>query len=105
MTDFSPVMTPVDLLKPLPSAPSASDAAKRSAIAQSSKAFESSFLSSMLGHMFEGISTAPPFGGGPGETAFKSFMMDAMAKQISNAGGIGVAASIQREMLKLQGMS
>ena len=31
--------------------------------------------------------------------------MDAFGKQITKSGGIGVAASVQREMLKMQGLS
>jgi Rod binding domain-containing protein len=54
--------------------------------------------------MFEGVSTDGPFGGA-GEGAFRSFLMDAFAQQITKAGGVGVAASVQREMLKMQGMT
>jgi hypothetical protein len=32
-------------------------------------------------------------------------LTDAMAKQVVRTGGIGVAASVEREMLKLQGLS
>ena len=59
----------------------------------------------MLGTMFEGVSTSAPFGGGQGEEAFKSFLMDAFAKQMTKAGGVGITASVQREMLKMQGLS
>ena len=31
--------------------------------------------------------------------------MDAIGKKVSQSGGIGVAASVQREMLKLQGLT
>jgi len=31
--------------------------------------------------------------------------MDAIGKKVVQAGGIGVAASVQHEMLKLQGLS
>ena len=59
----------------------------------------------MLRQMFEGVDTAGPFGGGQGEAMFKSFLTDAMAKQMTKSGGIGVAAAVQREMLKMQGLS
>jgi Rod binding domain-containing protein len=36
---------------------------------------------------------------------FKSFLTEAMAKKMSAAGGVGVAASVQREMLKMQGLN
>jgi Rod binding domain-containing protein len=59
----------------------------------------------MLQQMFDGVETAPPFGGGPGEAMFKSFLTDAMGKQMAKAGGVGVADDVAREMLKLQGLS
>lgn len=83
-----------------------SEAAKRAAIAKSSKDFEASFLSVMLGQMFQGVNKADgPFSGGAGEEAFKSFMTDAMAKQVVRSGGVGIAPAVQKEMLKLQGLS
>jgi len=78
--------------------------AKRSQIKQAAQAFEATFLSSMLQNMFEGVDTSAPFGGGQGEEMFKSFETEAMAKQMAKAGGIGIAAQVQREMLKMQGL-
>jgi flagellar protein FlgJ len=88
-----------------PTEPSAAETAKRAAIAKSSKDFEASFLSVMLGQMFKDVNTSAPFGGGPGEDAFKSFMTDAMAKQVVKSGGVGLASAVQKEMLKLQGLN
>ena len=62
-------------------------------------------LSNMLGQMFEGVSTDGPFGGGQGEGVFRSLLMDAFAQQITKSGGVGVGAAVQREMLKMQGLS
>ena len=83
----------------------ASESFKRAQIAKSAKDFEASFLSVMMGQMFQGDSLKGPFSGGQGEDAFKSFMSDAMAKQVVRSGGIGMAAIVQKEMLKLQGLS
>ena len=110
MTPLSSMSSSVDLLKPLAGvtagvAMSASEQAKRAAIKQSAQAFEASFLSNALGLMSEGVTVSEPFGGGAGEQAFKSFLNEAMAKQIVKKGGIGVAASVQREMLKMQGLT
>jgi peptidoglycan hydrolase FlgJ len=77
---------------------------KRAQIAETAKNFEASFMSVMMQQMFEGVKTSEPFGGGNGEAMFKSMMSDAMSKQVSKAGGIGLASSIQREMLKMQGL-
>jgi Rod binding domain-containing protein len=55
--------------------------------------------------MFAGLSTEAPFGGGDGEAMFKSFLTDAIAKQAAKQGGLGISDTVQREMLKLQGLS
>ena len=103
MADLTAAAVSPTLLTPT-AQPSAAEMAKRGQIKQTSKAFESSFLSVMLQQMFEGTDTPAPFGGGPGESMFKSFLTQAMADKISARGGIGVAASVQREMLNLQGL-
>ena len=96
-------------LKPLQAgagvSPGSTEAVKRAAIDKTSHAFEASFLSAMFGQMFEGVKTAPPFGGGEGETAFRSFLTDAMGKAVTQRGGIGLSKAISREMLKMQGLS
>jgi Rod binding domain-containing protein len=103
MTDMQALsVTPT--LAQAPPAASAAEMAKRGEIKQTAQKFESSFLSVMMQQMFEGVDTAAPFGGGPGEAMFKSFMTDAMANQMTKAGGIGIADSVSREMLKLQGL-
>ena len=83
----------------------AADLAKRSKIRDAAQAFESQFLSQMLQQMFAGVPTDGPFGGGFGEEMFRSVMTDAMAKQMTKAGGIGLANTVQREILKMQGLS
>lgn len=101
------IAAPTDLLlAQTPSATSTADlAAKKRKIAETAQAFEASFLSSMFKPMFDGIKTDGPFGGGQGEAMFRSFLTDALAKQTTKAGGIGLADTVQREMLKLQGLS
>jgi Rod binding domain-containing protein len=82
----------------------APDVAKRAEIRESAQKFEASFLSIMMQQMFAGLKTDGPFGGGPGEEMFRSVLTDAMAKQVSRTGGIGVSAAVEREMLKMQGL-
>ena len=103
MADLSAAVVPPSLNQPT-AAPSAEELAKRGQITQTAKKFEASFLSIMLQQMFEGTQTSAPFGGGPGEQMFQSFMADAMAKKMVQSGGVGLAASVQREMLKMQGL-
>ena len=104
MTDLSAQVLPYNLLAPTTAAPVAGVGASKAQIATTAQSFESSFLSNMLGQMFEGVSTDGPFGGGAGEGAFRSFLMDAFAQQITKSGGVGIASAVQREMLKMQGL-
>lgn len=69
---------------------------------KAAKEFESVFISQMLGQMFSGISTDGPFGGGQGEQMFRSLMVDEYGKQIASQGGIGLADSVTRSLLKHQ---
>jgi Rod binding domain-containing protein len=93
-----------NLLKAAPTA-TAADLARRGEIKKTAQNFEAQFLSVMLGQMFTATDLGAPFGGGPGEDMFKSFMTDAFAKQMAKAGGIGVADAVGREMLKMQGLT
>jgi Rod binding domain-containing protein len=76
----------------------------RSRIEKSARDFEASFLSVVLGEMFEGVSGAGPFGGGEGEAMFKSFLTDSMAKSMAGHGGIGLSKRVMQEMLRMQGL-
>jgi len=71
-------------------------------IKQTAEAFEASFISQMLKPMFEGLSTDGLFGGGQAEATWRSFMLDEIAKKTVSAGGIGLAAPVMNEMLKMQ---
>lgn len=104
MADLSAVSVSPTLLQPA-SAQSAAQLAKRGDIKETAKKFEASFLGIMLQQMFEGVETSAPFGGGPGEAMFKSFMTEAMAKKMTDAGGVGISRVVGAEMLKLQGLT
>ena len=107
MTDMTAAAVPINLLTPAApgvAAPSGAEMAKRAQIKQTSQKVVSSFLSVMLQQMFEGTETAAPFGGGEGEKMFKSLLTEAMANKMVASGGIGLAATVQREMLKMQGL-
>jgi len=100
----TPLVAPSNLLQAQTTAASTADLAKRGQIRKTAEDFEASFLSIMLQQMFQGVETPAPFGGGQGEEMFKSFMNDAIAKQMAKSGGIGLADTVAREMLKLQGL-
>lgn len=73
-------------------------------IRETAEAFEASFLAQMLKPMFEGLSTEAPFGGGEAEATWRSFLVEAMAKQTARAGGVGLADSVMAEMMRMQEM-
>jgi Rod binding domain-containing protein len=111
---LSPATVATTFLKPTPSValgagpaatgPAAATEAQKGRAKEAGQKFESQFLSSMFQQMFQGIQSDGPFGGGFGEEMFRSVMTDAMAKQVVKAGGVGVADTVQREILKMQGL-
>ena len=103
MGDLTALAVPPSVTTPMQPM-SAAELAKRGQIKQTAQNFEATFLSSMMQEMFAGVQTSAPFGGGPGEDMFRSFLTDAMAKQVTKAGGIGLAQAVQHEMLKMQGL-
>lgn len=65
--------------------------------------FEQMTLSQLLSYTnTDNDMTDSLFGGGAGERAFQPMLMDEYAKGIANGGGIGIAAAVKSEMLKLQ---
>lgn len=99
----SPATLSPGLLTPNTTAASTADLMKTKAKDAAGK-FEAQFLSFMFQQMFEGVKTDGPFGGGNGEAMFRSLMTEAMGKEVAAAGGIGLADTVQREMLKMQGL-
>ncbi len=69
---------------------------------QAAQDFEAQFLSQMIEHMFAGVNTSGLFDGGHGEEMFRSMLFDQFGKVLAKAGGIGIADSVQREILKAQ---
>ena len=97
--------TQVPVFKPA-AAPPAASADQLTRIRRTAKDFESQLIGQMLQPMFDGLSTNGEFDGGEAEGTYRSFMTDALGKQMSRSGrGIGVAPMVEREMLKMQGLS
>ncbi|MEQ8966908.1 MAG: rod-binding protein [Azospirillaceae bacterium] len=69
---------------------------------EAAEEFEAVFLSQMLQPMFAGISTDGPFGGGPGEEAFRSQLVQEYGQVMSQAGGVGLTDALYREIISLQ---
>jgi len=97
---MSDLVAPPALTRPV--APALPVAGSREDVRRAAEDFEATFLSQMLQPMFAGLETDGPFGGGHAEATWRGFLIDAMARQISRGGGIGLADQVQRELLSLQ---
>lgn len=81
--------------------PSSSEKADDSHLMEAAKKLEASFLAEML--KSSGLGETPnAFGGGTGEGQFSSFLVQARAEQMVEAGGIGLAEQLF-ETLKERG--
>lgn len=80
-----------------PLEPGASNATRETA-----EDFEAFFLSQVFSQMFSGLDVDPVFGGGPGETVFRSLMIEEYGKAVARSGGVGIADAVMRELITLQ---
>jgi len=70
---------------------------------QAAQAFEAQALSQLLAPAFATVKPGQGlFGGGAGEDQWQPMLVDAMAKQIARAGGLGLARPVLTEMLRMQ---
>lgn len=76
-----------------------------SAAFKAAQEFEAVFLAQMVAQMHAGIETNGPFGGGFAEETYRSLMYQEIGRQMALSGGVGIAAAVYDEMVKLQGGS
>ncbi|MEK7802443.1 MAG: rod-binding protein [Pseudomonadota bacterium] len=69
---------------------------------QAAKDFEAVFITEMMKPMFESIEVDDTFGGGKGEEVFRGLLTQEYGKMFSQKGGIGLAAHVQSELIKIQ---
>jgi len=74
----------------------------KSALRETAEDFEAVFLSQMLKPMFETVPTDGFMGGGQAESIYRGMMVEEMGKAITKSGGVGIADTVYRELLKLQ---
>lgn len=67
------------------------------ALRKAAEEMEAAFLAEMLKPMQADIASSP-FGGGPGEAQFSSFLVAEQARAMVGAGGIGLAEHIFRSL-------
>ena len=101
-------MDAVRALTPTPAAaePAKPAADRNSAAWKAAQEFESVFLAQMVAQMHAGLEVDGPFGGGPAEETYRSLMYQELGRQMAlSGGGVGIAAAVYDEMVKLQGGS
>ena len=76
---------------------------KLEALKKVSQEFESMVLKERLAPMFEGLDTDGLGGGGAGEAMFRPMLVDNYAKGMASSGGIGIADSVFKELVRMQG--
>ncbi|WP_420566471.1 rod-binding protein [Thalassobaculum sp.] len=80
----------------------AARAKDKQAVRATAEKFEAQFLSQMMGHMFKGIASDGVFGGGHAEETWRDFYVEEITKSFAAKGGIGLADTIERQLLTLQ---
>lgn len=71
-------------------------------VRKAAKEFEAMLIGQLMQPMFSSLQTDGMFGGGSGEEMFRPMLIEQYAQGIGKAGGIGLADSIAREMMRLQ---
>lgn len=82
-----------------PGVPRALPSERRAILMEKAKALEAAFLSEMLSYAGMG-SGEGPFSGGVGEEQFSSFLREAQARAIVDHGGIGLAETLFKSLVK-----
>jgi flagellar protein FlgJ len=78
------------------------DTSSRAKIEKTAQDFEAFFLSQMYQQMYKDVPTDGVMGGGHGEEAFRSFMLDDFARLTAKTGRIGLGRQIADHMIRLQ---
>ena len=88
-------------LKPL-KAPASGKTLDPKDVKRTADDFETMFLEQMFNHMFNTVEVDKTTGGGQGEETVRSLLVNAYAKNVVKAGGVGLSSSIARDILKIQ---
>jgi Rod binding domain-containing protein len=103
MSDIALPMPPIETRRAGPST-DVSNVKTRAQAEMVAQQFERMFISEMLRPMFEGIETDGPFSGGNAEATFRPMLIDQYADAIAKGGGVGIADSVLKEILRMQGL-
>ncbi len=87
---------------PAPAAPRVAPGAAPAALARVARDFEAQALAALLGPVFETVPADGPFAGGAAERQWRPMLVDAIAKDMARAGGLGIGDAVLRELLRAQ---
>jgi Rod binding domain-containing protein len=87
---------------PLGAALAGAPAASQGQIRRLAQEFEAQAIAAMFQPVFAALPTDGPFGGGQAEAQWRPMLVDAIARDLARAGGLGLAAPVFRELLRAQ---
>ena len=76
--------------------------AAHGAVRRVSQEFEAQAISAMFQPVFAALPTDGPFGGGQAEAQWRPLLVDAIARDLARAGGLGIGAAVERTLLRAQ---
>jgi Rod binding domain-containing protein len=102
MDGFAPLPVDPTLGLALRQPPAVAGTRDPAAARRTAEDFEAFFLSQVFEEMFAGLEPDALFGGGSAERTYRSLLFQEYGKAVARSGGVGLADSVQREILKLQ---
>jgi Rod binding domain-containing protein len=80
----------------------AAPAAGQATLRRLAQEFEAQAIAAMFQPVFAALPTDGPFGGRAAEAQWRPMLVDAIARDLARAGGLGLAAPVFRELLRAQ---
>ena len=102
LTMPAPGLSPADLLANMQATAAKIDTPVKTKAMAAAHNFEAVFLNTMFQSMETGIDGDGPFGGSGATAVYRSMLTDQYARQISKAGGVGIAAHVYQSLLAHQ---
>lgn len=100
MSDPSAILSTVSSLNT--GAPAIGGNLDKTAAQKTGEDFEAYFMSQAFENMFSGVDADPMFGGGSGESIYRSMMIQEYSKVAARTHSTGIGDEVTREILNLQ---
>lgn len=99
MADISALVPQAQVAANTPIVPRNADVA---AAKKAGEDFEAFFMSQAFENMFSGVDADPLFGGGNGESVYRSLLIQEYSKVAAKSGATGIGDQVTREILRMQ---